>query len=516
MRSHRPHLARLLAAAAALAVTCPAPTPLPAQPAPAALPACAPPVAVTVIAPFTGQPGDIAIFAASAAPLAVAREVVRTQAGLTRRDTVCLGLVAPAGKRWTASAVDSAGALAVLGSYSSRSYAASVVWARSLATPPAWPTVPPTVPKDTVTPTSASLPSLDSLAAWIGSAPIVPSAQVRAMGPAFAAYDSLVRVHAQLHWQREGTNWGDNYYDRARLYYALCGRSGDPTWCARGDSMAVHYRDDYVLPSFAQGGPSPHWSAFQGVFAHWKRTGADADRLAIAKTAESVWGGYANLLGAPTLNLTAAGMTKVDPRIHGRVLLQQLLAWRAGGHPSVGVQAWGTAGTYEARIHAILAGLAAWQIPSGPRTGAWPTEFACGGQNNFEAGILHDALIEVYTSAPFLTAAERASIVTMVARGAGYLWVQNTAKGPPYGDLALVAAAGAPGTCATDNGTQPAPDLTGLLIAPFPWLARVTGDAGWRTRGEALWPQMVRDAAWDGTKQFNQLGVSSWQYPGWR
>jgi hypothetical protein len=471
------------------------------------------------LAPIAGQPDGVHILGA-----------VGTQAVAVWRTrdsaSVCLGRaeLQSNGKspKWQAVVATKDGTTVAYKNFASREKAVIAVWERSTAQLPPAPVqdstpAPPSHPVDTTT--SAPLPALDSLAAWIGSAPIVASAQVRAMGPAFARYDSATVAAAEVRWALEGANWGDDYYDRGVVFYALCGRTGDATWCARGDSMAVHYRDDYLVPGFGQNAPSAHWSMLQSVYAHAKRTGSDASRYAVARAAENLWGGWANYMGAPALVADSAHMTRQDPRIHGRVLLAQELARDLGGHPSVGVQAWGAAPSYQARIDTILAGLAKWQPATGARAGAWPTDFACGGQNNFEAGILHDALIRTHTRDAQLTAAQRATIVALVARGVGYLWGQFTPSGGfPYGDLALTGQA----TCATDNGTQISPDLTGLMVAPFGWLYRQTGDAGWRARGESVFAQLVTGWALgepfvgNGSKQFNQATATSWQYLGWR
>ena len=64
--------------------------------------------------------------------------------------------------------------------------------------------------------------------------------------------------------------------------------------------------------------------------------------------------------------------------------------------------------------------------------------------------------------------------------------------------------------------TGPAGDLNGLMVTPFAWLARVTGEAKYHGQGDAVFAGLVRNAYLPGSKQFNQAYALSYRYLGYR
>jgi hypothetical protein len=259
--------------------------------------------------------------------------------------------------------------------------------------PPPAPTPPPVDPApSTGTTLPAGVPAFlpDDL-----GAPVLPAAAITAAlaEPLHTAAKTYVanferRVRPTVRDGRREVG-RDVLRRRARCSTRPIARTGDPKHLTRGHAYAVAYRDGYVKASSYA--PLTNWWFPHGLYLHWRLTGDDASRYALARAANPVWGGLVNLAanGAPVSGtgayMTAASMIKADPRIQARALLTNLLAWCAQGHPDVGVEAYGAAGDYLSRLRVHLAGLAKWQTNDGTaKTGRWPTEFACGGQNNFE------------------------------------------------------------------------------------------------------------------------------------
>jgi hypothetical protein len=367
-------------------------------------------------------------------------------------------------------------------------------------TPAPIPPAPTPVPVDPGTPASVVLPAgvpatlpedLGAPVLPVASLALLPTAAIRATA---ATYYAAFGPAANVRWTADGTDPNFEYYGRSMAYFAQWAATGIAVYRERAVAQLVAWRDGYLKPNDYN--PSTHEGHLEGLFTHWRVTGDDASRYALAKAADKLWGAWANAMGAPTLNLTAAGMTKADPRIHARVLMAQLLAWRAGGHPSVTPEAWGTAGNYLARIDAILTGLAAWQTATGARRGAWQTAFACDGANNFEAGLLHTRLVAVHTWYTPASAAQRAAIVQMIERGTDYLWRQFVpGQGFPYGDLALTGKTSCPTTTAR-RWPRPHGAHGGVVrLARAQQATTLATPAEWAARGDAVFAQMV--AGWN-------------------
>jgi hypothetical protein len=252
-------------------------------------------------------------------------------------------------------------------------------------------------------------------------------------------------------------------------------------------------------------------------------TGDDASRYALAKAADKLWGAWANAMGAPTLNLTAAGMTKADPRIHARVLMAQLarVARRRAPERHAGGVGHGRqlpradrCDSDRPRRVADRDGRAARRVADGVRVRR--REQLRGGP------AAHAARRRAYVVHARERGAEGGAAADGRARDRLPVAQFVPGQGFPYGDLALTGKT----SCPDDNGAQISPDLTGLMVASFGWLARqattLATPAEWAARGDAVFAQMV--AGWqlgdggrgNGAKQFNQAFVESWPYLGWR
>jgi hypothetical protein len=99
-------------------------------------------------------------------------------------------------------------------------------------------------------------------------------------------------------------------------------------------------------------------------------------------------------------------------------------------------------------------------------------------------------------------------IVSIVKRSLDYMW--NTqwtpGEGFNYGDIP---------NC-DGGGAYPAGDLTGLIVAPFAWVAKQTGDGAYRARGDEAFASGVSHGVMYSSKHFNQAYATSWRYFGWR
>jgi hypothetical protein len=384
-------------------------------------------------------------------------------------------------------------------------------------TPAPIPPAPTPVPVDPGTPASVVLPAgvPATLPEDLG-APVLPVASLALLAEplhtAAKTYVANFEAASDRLFATEGPKWDATYYDAGLSEYAAFARTGDPKHLTRGHAYVTAYRDQYLKPN----GYSPigNWAFPHGLYLHWRLTGDDASRYALARLANMMWGPMVNLVGGggvPTGPMTRAAMGKADPRIQAYTLLTNLLAWCAAGHPNVGVEAYGAPGDYLSRIRLHLQWLKTWQTDSGAQAGRWPTEIACGGQNNFEGGLLHRSLRQVHDRCTALTDAERGDIRTLVRRGCDYLWTMwHPGQGFQYGDQ---------DGCVSDNGTQLAPDLTGLKVGAFGWLAHIlpAPDAATsRARATEAFVQLPQgnDGGGD-SKHTHQAYADGWTVLGW-
>ena len=137
----------------------------------------------------------------------------------------------------------------------------------------------------------------------------------------------------------------------------------------------------------------------------------------------------------------------------------------------------------------------------------------CGGQLNYMVGMLNDVLIDYYND---FEADPR--IPVAVEKANEYLWTKQWLPSDQAFKYASVNCA--PNKFGTNvGGVDPAGDLNGLLLPSFGWLYQRTGDAKWRTRGDAILAGVLAprwSSNYNGSKQFNQAYTSSFRYLGYR
>lgn len=330
--------------------------------------------------------------------------------------------------------------------------------------------------------------------------PALPPQDAASLGGPFERYERDFRTFAERHWRADGFNWeAANYYDRAKIFYVWWARTGDDSFLARGNELALDYRRNYIEANSFR--PSAHWSQMAGIALHCLVSGDAASGEALGRVAD--------LFAIPHNIKELANLGgEMDNRVQARTLEVLLLAWQIGA-PSLGVPEvqsdgsdWGIPGGNDwARIlRTALRQILATQSPDG----AYRFQQAqCGLNKPFMVGLLNDALIQYHDR---FEADPR--ILPAVKRSLDYLWERNW-NGKAQAFVYLE------GPC-EDNETGPAPDLNNLILSGFGWVYRQTGDTVYRDRGDAVLAGAV-DGAWlAGSKQFNQGYTTSYKYAAFR
>ncbi len=327
--------------------------------------------------------------------------------------------------------------------------------------------------------------STSTLAQLIGDA-IVPS-QIKNLGGAFATYVDSFDRYADQHWSQTGANWAtSDYYDRAKIYYAWWVGTGDNEYLSRANALALDYRTNYLEAN--KYGASAHWSQIGGVAMHAVITGDAASLRAVGAVADTFTSSYY----LDNLGRTDAA-AEMDNRVQARVLeaflYAQELAAPSQAQPG---RDWG------ALLHKSLDAILATQSADGAYRFMQPLQQ--GYNKPFMVGLLNDALIryyETFDADPRIPQAIRKSIDYMWAND----WVAS-AKAFKYLE----------GTVAGEGDATPAPDLNNLIVNGFGFIYKLTGDATYRERGDAVFAGSVENAWLAGSKQFNQEYTSSYKY----
>lgn len=283
-----------------------------------------------------------------------------------------------------------------------------------------------------------------------------------------------------------GSSYAD-YYDRAHAEYQACKLpelAQDSTYlCAYGDTLAVTYRDSYLIAS-ANFNPSPHWSQLEGVAEHYRRTGDTVSLHAVLATADHLWG---------MTGLGGRYVTRVngETRILGRVQLAQLLAWELARTHADSVR-------YGMRIDSLTTLAQSWQLADG----SYPADGqVCGGQLNYMSGLLATVQVQVF---------ERykpdARIPGLVQRALDY--VLNTQRNGATINYASV-------TCAGIGAPTPAADLDEFFVTALGWLWQRSGDAAYHDAAEQLFADGVAHGSPQYAKQFNEM-TQAFRYLGYR
>jgi hypothetical protein len=299
----------------------------------------------------------------------------------------------------------------------------------------------------------------------------------------------------------------DNYYDRAVAYYARYARTDDATFLTRAHNMALAYRQQYLEPNSY--GIQPHWSQVRGLELHYRLTGDTLSRRAVAAVFAQSLSSYSMALWGPLADIENPQSSYMENRIQARVLQGALSAYRMNASYTRPDGLAFRASEWPTRLRDMLNKILSTQKADGSYS--WVQ--ICGGQLNYMVGMLNDVLIEYYRD---FEADPR--IPGAVEKANEYLW--TTQWLPTEQAFKYASVMCAPNPFGTNvGGTEPAGDLNGLLIASFGWLYQHTGDAKWRTRGDAILGGLVSPrwaGNYTGDKQFNQAFAESYRYIGWR
>lgn len=318
--------------------------------------------------------------------------------------------------------------------------------------------------------------------------PTLSVERTSAISPLAAKYDADFRPFADLLWNAYGDAWGENYYDRAQIYYAQWVRTGNPEYWLRGTRQALGYRIGYLEANAF--GTSPHWAQVDGMALHYQLTGEETSRFAVGRIAETLRY-FRNRAGT-------AGTTDIESRILARTLMAQLWGWRLQAR---GADAIATSDEISTLITNIL--------KLQDADGAWRYPYICATPRaslTYMDGMLNEALIQAYTHHSANTA-----ILAAVRKSTDYLWSKW--------DVSKQAVWYAPDCALNDRsnpGTTIYPELNNLVVNSFAWLYAQTGDLTVRQKADSVFNGAVRGQFLYGSKQFNQHYTTSYRYFFWR
>ena len=317
--------------------------------------------------------------------------------------------------------------------------------------------------------------------------PFASVSDVRALGGAFTRYEDDFVTYSERHWSEHGANWeAGNYYDRAKIYYVWWARTGNQVYRDRADAMALDYRRNYVEAH--NYGVSAHWSKIEGVALHYLVTGDEASRVAVGRMADN----FAVPYYMGQIGDTRAEM---ENRVQARTLTAFVVANRVGaprGDYPADKPTWdGLAREALTKILSTQSADGAYRFQQGNQ---------CGHNKPFMVGLLNDALIQYYEK---FEADPR--ILPAVRKSLDYMWA-NDWREAEQGFVYLG------GPCGGDVGPGQ-PDLNNLISDGFGWVYKQTGDATYRSRGDAVFAGGVNGAYLYGSKQFNEEYTFSYKYP---
>jgi hypothetical protein len=294
-------------------------------------------------------------------------------------------------------------------------------------------------------------------------------------------YEDQFVSNADRFWAVDGATWGNtNYYDRVQNHFVYWARSGDAKWFFRAAAIARDYRKGYIEANGYM--PSPHWAQMEGLALHHWLTADDASALAVVRSASRLTGAF-----------TPSYVVGIEGRIAARMILMSLLSWELGDQSE----------NWPAKLDSYVNGVVASQLPDG--SFAWPNW--CNGQANFMAGMQNDALIKSYER---YRADSR--IPTSVRSSINYMW--NTQWSALAGSFRY--AAKSCGDLPEYTAGEFAPDLNGLILRGFAFMAKFDGSADFRVRTDAIALSMIQNAWLNGSKQFNQAYYDTHVWMGYR
>jgi hypothetical protein len=212
--------------------------------------------------------------------------------------------------------------------------------------------------------------------------PLITSAATRALGGSYPRYEDDFVTYADQHWAAAGSQWAEDYYDRAAIYYMQWQRTGNPEYWRRAGLHAMDYRKNYLEAGNYQA--SAYWLQDEGIGLHYLATGDSASWFTVGRLAQQFVG-----CTVPNPNCYIGELTGyMDIRNQARILQSIYLAWRfnSPGDPNIGVTDWGVAlarGTDE-----VLATQQA--------DGGYKSQMFCNGAAPYQVGLLNDQLIKQY------------------------------------------------------------------------------------------------------------------------
>ena len=357
----------------------------------------------------------------------------------------------------------------------------------------------PTAPR--ATPAAVALPtSPDYLVSTELSGPMLTVSATAALGPMFVKWDQDFVQYADMHWGIEGSQWENDYYDRALIYYVMWARSGNPVYWYRGTQFAYSYRENYLGPAVATyGGAQPHQVQLEGLEKHYILTGDTVSRNVVLGQMElyrTWWEHFEDQTGS------SGGNSYSDDRSRARVIMGYLLAWRLDPNGKTGRDPYHDPYPpikYADILSAVPARMLRTQDPNTGRDITLGTT-----QLNYMQGMAGDALIRYW-----LWFNQDPQITTYMTRSANYLWTQTTDGGKTF-QYANEYFNWGPGL----QGDQtPTADLNNLIANTFAFAYARTGNTVNRDRGNAAFAGGVYGAWIQATKAFNQEYVTSYLFP---
>jgi hypothetical protein len=319
--------------------------------------------------------------------------------------------------------------------------------------------------------------------------PMITSAANRAAGGAYARYEDDFVTYANQHWAAAGSQWGEDYYDRAAIYYMQWQRTGNPEYWRRAGLHAMDYRKNYLEAGNYE--TSAYWLQDEGIALHYLATGDSASWFTVGRVAQQFVG-----CTIPNPNCYIGALTGyMDLRNQARILQSIYLAWRLGspGDPARGTYDWATA----------LARGTDQVLSTQQANGGYMSQMFCNGAAPYQVGLLNDQLIKQYR---YFRADSR--IVTTVTNAVNWLWTtQWISSTDGFHYTSVNCPDNGMGTAV--GGLEPAPDLTGMLSLSFAWVAKQTGDATSLSRARAVFATAVAGSYLVSSKQFNEAYTSS-------
>jgi hypothetical protein len=322
--------------------------------------------------------------------------------------------------------------------------------------------------------------------------PTITSAATSAAGGVYAKYESDFASASDQHWEKSGPQWGDNYYDRAAIYYMMWQRTGNPEYWRRAGLHAMEYRKNYLEAGKYEA--SAYWLQDEGIVLHYLATGDSISWFTVGRLAQQYAGCFKTLKENQNCYITPLAGNQ-DVRNPARMLQAIFNAWRLNspGDPSRGKFDW--AAVLERGTDLMLSN----QQPDG---GYRSQEF-CFGIAPYQIGLLNDQYIKQYR---YFKADPR--LLASITKAVHWLWATqwiDAASGFHYNSVHCPNNGMGTGV----GGLEPAPDLTGMLSLSFAWVAQQTKESIDAARARTVFASAVHGAGLGGSKQFNQAYESS-------